>query len=87
MLNIIWIGFFLIAFLTGMVRFLFFGEAEVFGEMMLAMFSLSKTAFEIALGLTGVLALWLGIMRIGERSGTQIFAIQGHCQQKSECRA
>lgn len=69
MLNIIWIGFFLIAFLTGMVRFVFFGEAEVFGEMMLAMFSLSKTAFEIALGLTGVLALWLGIMRIGERSG------------------
>ena len=69
MLNLIWVSFFFIAFVTGVVRFLFFGETQIFGEMMLAMFTLSKTAFDIALGLTGVLALWLGIMRIGERSG------------------
>ncbi len=69
MLNLIWIAFFFIAFVTALFKLLFLGEQQVFAEMMSAMFSLSKTAFEISLGLTGVLALWLGIMRIGERSG------------------
>ncbi len=69
MLNIIWIFFFLAAFVTALIKLVFFGDQQVFAHIMEAMFSLSKSAFEIALGLTGVLALWLGIMRIGERSG------------------
>jgi len=69
MLNIIWIFFFTTAFLVALIKLLAFGDTEIFGQLMTAMFSLSKTAFEISLGLTGILALWLGIMRIGERSG------------------
>ena len=69
MLNIIWISFFIIAFLTALFKLLVMGDQQIFTQIMAAMFSLSKTAFDIALGLTGVLALWLGIMRIGERSG------------------
>lgn len=69
MLNIIWIFFFTAAFTVALIKLLAFGDTEIFGQLMTAMFSLSKTAFEISLGLTGVLALWLGIMRIGERSG------------------
>ncbi len=69
MLNLIWILFFFTAFLTALFKLLFLGDQQVFAEIMTAMFGLSKTAFEISLGLTGVLALWLGIMRIGERSG------------------
>jgi spore maturation protein SpmA len=69
MLNIIWISFFTIAFITALVKLVVLGDQEIFNQMMTAMFSLSKTAFEISLGLTGILALWLGIMRIGERSG------------------
>ncbi len=69
MLNFIWIAFFVSAFIVALIKLLAFGDTEIFGHLMTAMFSLSKTAFEISLGLTGVLALWLGIMRIGERSG------------------
>ncbi|MCK5479343.1 MAG: spore maturation protein [Methylococcales bacterium] len=69
MLNLIWIFFFFSAFLTACFKLVFLGDQQVFSQIMTAMFSLSKTAFEISLGLTGVLALWLGIMRIGERSG------------------
>ncbi|MEN8260274.1 MAG: nucleoside recognition domain-containing protein [Pseudomonadota bacterium] len=69
MLNVIWIAFFVIAFVTGLIKLIFLGDAEVFTRIMLAMFDLAKTAFEIALGLTGILTLWLGVMRIGERSG------------------
>jgi spore maturation protein SpmA len=69
MLNFIWISFFLIAFVVATIKLLFLGDTEIFGQLMTAMFSLSKTAFEISLGLTGILALWLGIMRIGEQSG------------------
>lgn len=69
MLNIIWIAFFTIAFIVALIKLFAFGDTQIFGQMMTAMFSLSKTAFEISLGLTGVLALWLGIMRIGEQSG------------------
>jgi|TARA_B110000259_G_scaffold158624_1_gene181138 spore maturation protein SpmA len=69
MLNFIWIFFFATAFIVALIKLLAFGDTQVFSQMMQAMFSLSKTAFEIALGLTGVLALWLGIMKIGERSG------------------
>ncbi|NOQ81830.1 MAG: hypothetical protein GQ548_04820 [Methylophaga sp.] len=69
MLNIIWIFFFTTAFIVALIKLFAFGDTEIFGQLMTAMFSLSKTAFEISLGLTGILALWLGIMRIGERSG------------------
>ena len=68
-LNYIWVAFFLIAFVVALVRLLFFGDYEVFPAMMDSTFSSSKTAFEISLGLTGVLALWLGIMKIGEKGG------------------
>lgn len=69
MLNIIWIAFFVIAFIVALFKLLFLGDTEIFTQLMQALFALSKTAFEIAIGLTGVLALWLGIMKIGERSG------------------
>jgi spore maturation protein SpmA len=69
MLNFIWIFFFTTAFIVALIKLFAFGDTEIFGQLMTAMFSLSKTAFEISLGLTGILALWLGIMRIGERSG------------------
>lgn len=69
MLNFIWIFFFLTAFATAAFKLLVLGDTKVFSELMNAMFSLSKTAFEISLGLSGVLALWLGIMKIGEHSG------------------
>jgi len=68
-LNIIWISFFLAAFCTALFKLVFLGDQQVFAQIMEAMFALSKSAFEIALGLTGVLTLWLGIMRIGEKSG------------------
>lgn len=68
-LNIIWITFFLAAFCTALIKLVFFGDQQVFGLLMEALFSQAKAAFEISLGLTGVLSLWLGIMRIGERSG------------------
>ena len=68
-LNYIWIAFFLVAFVFALVRLVFWGDFDVFPAMMDATFSSSKTAFEISLGLTGVLSLWLGIMKIGERGG------------------
>ncbi len=68
-LNYIWIAFFLIAFVIALVRLVFMGDFEVFPAMMDSTFGSSKTAFEISLGLTGVLSLWLGIMKIGEKGG------------------
>ena len=68
-LNYIWIAFFIIAFVIALVKLIFFGDVEVFPAMMNSTFDSSKTAFEISLGLTGVLSLWLGIMKIGEKGG------------------
>lgn len=68
-LNYIWVAFFVIAFVIAAVKLLFMGDFEVFPAMMDSTFSSSKTAFEISLGLTGVLSLWLGIMKIGEKGG------------------
>ena len=68
-LNYIWVAFFVIAFVVAVVKLLFMGDFEVFPAMMDSTFSSSKTAFEISLGLTGVLSLWLGIMKIGEKGG------------------
>ncbi len=68
-LNYIWIFFFLSAFIIGLVRLIFFGDVEVFPAMMNSTFDMAKTGFEISLGLTGVLTLWMGIMKIGEKGG------------------
>ena len=68
-LNYIWIVFFLVAFVIALVRLIFMGDTEVFPAIMNSTFDTSKTAFEISLGLTGVLSLWLGIMKIGEKGG------------------
>ena len=68
-LNYIWIAFFLIAFVIATVRLVFMGDTEVFPAIMNSTLDTSKTAFEISLGLTGVLSLWLGIMKIGEKGG------------------
>ncbi|MDR2627060.1 MAG: spore maturation protein [Dysgonamonadaceae bacterium] len=68
-LNYIWVGFFLIAFVVGILKIIFTGDMNIFTEMMNASFSSAKTAFEISLGLTGVLSLWMGFMKIGEKGG------------------
>ena len=69
MLNVIWIGFFLVAFAIGLGKLVLFGQTEVFPLMMKATFDSARTGFEIALGLTGVMTLWLGVMKIGEKAG------------------
>ncbi len=68
-LNYIWIFFFLSAFVIALVRLIFFGDTEVFPEIIKATFDMAKTGFNISLGLTGVLTLWMGIMKIGEKGG------------------
>ena len=68
-LNYIWLAFFLTAFAVASVRLIFFGDTTVFPDIINSTFASSKTAFEISLGLTGVLSLWLGIMKIGEMGG------------------
>lgn len=68
-LNYIWIAFFLTAFIVAVVRLIFLGDTEVFPAIINSTFDSSKTAFEISLGLTGVLSLWMGIIRIGEQGG------------------
>ncbi|MDR2147179.1 MAG: hypothetical protein LBE91_12035 [Tannerella sp.] len=68
-LNYIWIGFLIIAFVVALLRLIFAGDTEIFNNIMTAIFGSAKTGFEISLGLTGVLSLWLGLMRIGEKAG------------------
>lgn len=68
-LNYIWIGFLLIAFVIACIQFVFWGNTQIFTEILNATFDSAKTGFEISLGLTGVLSLWLGIMKIGENGG------------------
>ena len=68
-LNYIWISFFLVAFVVAAAKLLFMGDATVFPAMMDSTFDMSKKAFEISIGLTGILSLWLGVMKIGERGG------------------
>jgi len=69
MLNALWVAFILVAFLIASFKLVFLGDAGIFAALVKALFDSSKTAFEIALGLTGVMALWLGVMKIGERAG------------------
>lgn len=68
-LNYIWIAFFLLAFIIALCKLLFMGDVSVFPAIMNSTFETAKTAFEISLGLTGVLSLWMGMMKIGERGG------------------
>jgi len=68
-LNYLWIAFFLIAFIVGLVRLIVFGDLEVFPDMMNATFDSAKTGFNISLGLTGALTLWMGLMKVGEKGG------------------
>ncbi|MEJ5211506.1 MAG: nucleoside recognition domain-containing protein [Burkholderiales bacterium] len=69
MLNAIWAGFLLVALATALVQATLLGHGEVFAALMKSMFDSSRLAFEVALGLTGVMSLWLGLMRIGEAGG------------------
>ena len=68
-LNYLWIFFFVVAFVVGLIKLIVFGDMEVFPNMVNATFDMAKTGFDISLGLTGVLTLWLGIMKIGENGG------------------
>lgn len=74
-LNYIWIAFFLVAFVVAAGRLVIGGDTQVFTDIINASFDSAKTGFEISIGLTGILSLWLGIMKIGERGGVvQAFA-------------
>lgn len=77
MLNPIWGAFFLAAFVVAAYRALALGDAEIWARMVAAAFDMSKTGFEIALGLTGVMCLWLGIMKLGEKGGAVDLVARG----------
>ncbi|SKC83098.1 nucleoside recognition domain-containing protein [Ohtaekwangia koreensis] len=68
-LNYIWVSFFLIAFVVSLVKLIFLQDVEVFPQMLQSTFDMAKTGFEISIALTGVMSLWLGLMKIGERGG------------------
>ncbi len=68
-LNYIWIAFFVIAFFVALIKLIFFGDTEVFSLIMDAVFNKAKLGFELSIGLTGALALWMGILKIGEKGG------------------
>ena len=68
-LNLIWIAFFLVSFVVGLVRLIFFHDTEIFTTMVNSTFEMAKTAVDICLGLIGVLTLWMGLMNVGERGG------------------
>ena len=68
-LNYIWISFFLIAFIVALIKLIFFGDVEIFPEIMQSTFEMAKVGFKLSLGLTGIMTLWLGLMKIGERGG------------------
>jgi spore maturation protein SpmA len=74
-LNYIWIGFFIIGFLVALGRLIFAGDTQIFNDLVTAVFSNAKTGFEISLGLTGALTLWMGLLRVGEKGG--VVAILG----------
>ncbi len=68
-INFVWIAFFLIALLVGLFRLIIFSETEIFTSIVNSTFEMARLGFEISLGLTGVLTLWLGLMRVGEKGG------------------
>ena len=74
-LNYIWISFIIVAFIVSLIRLIFFGEVDVFNATINSTFSSAKTGFEVSIGLTGVLTLWMGLLRIGEQGGViQVFS-------------
>ncbi len=74
-LNYLWAAFFLIAFVIALFQLIFFGDTEIFQKLVASTFDNAKLGFEISLGLTGVMTLWLGLMKVGERGGViAIFA-------------
>jgi spore maturation protein SpmA len=74
-LNYIWIGFFLIGFIVAMGQLIFTGNTQIFNDMVMSVFSSAKTGFEVSLGLTGALTLWMGLLKVGEKGG--VVAILG----------
>ncbi len=68
-LNVVWVGFFLVALVVGLVRLIFFHDTQVFTAMVDSTFDMAKLGFTVSLGLTGVLTLWLGLMKVGEAGG------------------
>ena len=68
-LNYIWIGLILLAVIMGCVQFLVFGQADIFNEILSSTFASAKNGFEISIGLTGILSLWMGILNIGQQGG------------------
>jgi spore maturation protein SpmA len=77
MLNWIWAGFFFVAFLAGLFRWLILGDPGVWAAMVASSFDMARTGFEVSLGLTGVMCLWLGIMRVGEKGGAVALLARG----------
>jgi len=69
LLNIIWVAFFIIAFVVALLKWLVWGQGDVFVQIMGATFEMSRVAFEIALGLVGIMSFWMGVLRIGEKGG------------------
>ncbi len=84
LLNYIWIAFFLIAFVVAVGKTIFTGDLQVWSDIMSASFTSAGNAFEISIGLTGVLALWLGLMKIGERGG--VISFMGRVVSPLFCR-
>jgi spore maturation protein SpmA len=68
-LNYIWIAFFLVGFVVGLYKAIFMGQSDLMGQMLSNLFDSAKSGFEISIGLTGVMTMWLGIMKIGEKAG------------------
>ena len=68
-LNYIWIAFFLIGFLAALGQLIFAGNTQIFNDLVNSVFSNAKTGFEISLGLTGALTLWMGLLNVGEKGG------------------
>ena len=68
-LNYVWIAFFLVGFVVGIIKALVFGQTGLMAEMLTALFDAAKNGFEISLGLAGIMSLWLGIMKVGEKAG------------------
>jgi spore maturation protein SpmA len=69
LLNYIWLSFFLIAFVAALVQFFFLGNTEIFQTLGGSIFDSAKTGFELSIGLTGLMTFWLGLVKVGERSG------------------
>jgi len=84
LLNYIWIAFFLVAFVVAVGKTIFAGDLQVWSDIMSASFTSAGNAFEISIGLTGVLALWLGLMKIGERGG--VISFMGRVVSPLFCR-